>query len=131
MKCLLNISTYISNCHNTLARLLIIGGTELLSKEGATKRDPTAMAAYALGVTPLIQNLLEMTSSNKLYSKETTYADVVCCAIWYHLHNLKNVKNNHGGVLIFMLIPNRATHHTCLYVTIDFRSFAQKGSSFF
>ena len=20
------------------------------------------------------------------------------CAIWYHLHNLKNVKNNHGGV---------------------------------
>ena len=22
------------------------------------------------------------------------------CAIWYHLHNLKNVKNTHGGVLI-------------------------------
>ena len=24
----------------------------------------------------------------------------VRCAIWYHLYNLKNVKNTHGGVLI-------------------------------
>ena len=37
--------------------------------------DPKAMAAYALGVTPLIQHLLEITSSNKLYSKEIAYAD--------------------------------------------------------
>ena len=21
----------------------------------------------------------------------------MCCAIWYHLYNLKNVKNTHGG----------------------------------
>ena len=25
---------------------------------------------------------------------------MVRCAIWYHLYNLKNVKNYHGGVLI-------------------------------
>ena len=24
------------------------------------------------------------------------------CAIWYHLHNLKNVKNIHGGVLLLV-----------------------------
>ena len=24
------------------------------------------------------------------------------CAVWYHLYNLKNVKNTHGGVLIFL-----------------------------
>ena len=24
------------------------------------------------------------------------------CAIWYHLHNLKNVKNAHGGVLLLV-----------------------------
>ena len=24
--------------------------------------------------------------------------NVMHCAIWYHLHNLKNVKNTHGGV---------------------------------
>ena len=28
---------------------------------------------------------------------------VVRCAIWYHLYNLKNVKNTHGGVLILKL----------------------------
>ena len=27
---------------------------------------------------------------------------VVRCAIWYHLYNLKNVKNTHGGVLILV-----------------------------
>ena len=26
--------------------------------------------------------------------------NVMPCAIWYHLYNLKNVKNTHGGVLI-------------------------------
>ena len=24
------------------------------------------------------------------------------CAIWYHLYNLKNVKNTHGGVLLLV-----------------------------
>ena len=24
------------------------------------------------------------------------------CAMWYHLHNLKNVKNSHGGVLLLL-----------------------------
>ena len=27
---------------------------------------------------------------------------VVHCAIWYHLYNLKNVKNTHGGVLLLV-----------------------------
>ena len=26
------------------------------------------------------------------------------CAIWYHLYNLKNVKNTYGGVLLFVTI---------------------------
>ena len=24
------------------------------------------------------------------------------CTIWYHLYNLKNVKNTHGGVLLLV-----------------------------
>ena len=24
------------------------------------------------------------------------------CAIWYHLRNLKNIKNTHGGVLLLV-----------------------------
>ena len=43
--------------------------------DGTTQGDPTAMAAYVLGVTSLMQHLREMTSSNKLFSKETAYAD--------------------------------------------------------
>ena len=93
------ISTYISNCYNTPGRLFIIGVTEILSKEGATQRDPTAMAAYALRVTPLIQNLLEITSSSKLYAKEIAYGDdftatgpikdIKC--YWEHLSSLAPV----------------------------------------
>ena len=55
------------------------------------------------------------------------------CAIWYHLDNLRNVKNTHGRVLLLVaynftkgntppwvffhffkivqMVPNRATHH--------------------
>ena len=30
------------------------------------------------------------------------------CAIWYHLYNLKNVKNTHGGVLILVKLQGLA-----------------------
>ena len=55
--------------------MFIIGGTEILSKEGNTQGNLKAMAAYGLGVTSLIQHLLKITSSNKLYFKEIVYAD--------------------------------------------------------
>ena len=29
-----------------------------------------------------------------------TFAYIMLCAVWYHLYNLKNVKNTHGGVLL-------------------------------
>ena len=30
------------------------------------------------------------------------YEDIIVmfCAIWYHLHDLKNLKNTHGGVFL-------------------------------
>ena len=38
--------------------------------------------------------------------------NVVRCAIWQHLYNLKSVKNTHGGVLLLVrIVPNRAKHH--------------------
>ena len=40
------------------------------------------------------------TQGNKVLERQKTY--VVFCAIWYHLHNLINVKNTHGGVLLLV-----------------------------
>ena len=33
---------------------------------------------------------------------------VMGCTIWYHLYNLQNVKNNHGGVLILVKLQASA-----------------------
>ena len=38
---------------------------------------------------------------------------VVRCAIWYHLYNLKDVKNTHGGVL--SLVPATLLKSTLLH----------------
>ena len=34
------------------------------------------------------------------------------CAIWYYLHNLKNVKNTHGGVLLLVKLEAEACNCT-------------------
>ena len=49
--------------------------------------------------------------------RSVTFSKMMRCAIRYHFHNLKNVKNTRGGVLILVklqasqMVPNRATHH--------------------
>ena len=86
---------YINNCFNTPSRLFIIGGTKILSKERTTQWDPTAMTAYGLEVTPLIEHLLEITSSNKVYPKEIAHTDDFAVAgsikdikcYWEHLNS--------------------------------------------
>ena len=37
---------------------------------------------------------------------------VVCCAIWYRLYNLKNVKNTHRGVLILVKLQAETCNFT-------------------
>ena len=68
-------STYLNNSHNTLARLFIIEETENWSMEEIVQEDPTCMAAYVLGLTPMMQHLREIASCNKLYSKGIVYAN--------------------------------------------------------
>ena len=55
--------------------------------------------------------------------KKSSRTYLVFCAIWYHLYNLKNVKNIHGRLKLTLLpwcfyvfwtvqmVPNRARHH--------------------
>ena len=40
---------------------------------------------------------------------------VMRCAIWYHLYNLKHVKNTHGGVLILVMLQASA----CNFIKIN------------
>ena len=37
---------------------------------------------------------------------------VIFCAIWYHLYNLKNVKNTHGGVTLLRSCFSRFLNYT-------------------
>ena len=37
---------------------------------------------------------------------------VMRCAIWYHLYNLKTVKNTHGGVLLLVKLQALACNFT-------------------
>ena len=37
---------------------------------------------------------------------------MVRCAIWYHLRNLKSVKNTHGGVLLYVKLQAEACNFT-------------------
>ena len=66
--------------------------------------------------TQSFQNILGKTNENTIH--------VMCCAIWYHLNNIKNVTNTHGGVLL--LLKLQAKSATLLKVALlhgDFSRF--------
>ena len=46
-----------------------------LSKEGTTQGDSISMGAYALGILPLLQFLLDYISVNELSAREVAFAD--------------------------------------------------------
>ena len=54
---------------------------------------------------------------NEILAEGMKYA--VRCAIWYHLYNLKNVKNTYGGVLTL------AEPATLLKLTLPHRCFSR------
>ena len=49
---------------------------------------------------------------------------MVCCAIWYHLYNLKNMKSTNGGVLILEWNFNYSDSSICLGLMIPDFSFS-------
>ena len=69
------IATFVNNCYAVPARLFVIGGKEILSNEGTTQGDPTSMAAYAIGVTPLLRLLYDQTRTQNHTLKEVAFAD--------------------------------------------------------
>ena len=41
-------------------------------------------------------------------AKKMSQRYVMLCTIWYHLHNLKNAKNTHGGVLLLVKLQAKS-----------------------
>ena len=37
---------------------------------------------------------------------------IMLCVVWYHLHNLKNMKNSHGGVLLLVQLQASVSNFT-------------------
>ena len=51
------IATFIKNCYQQPARLFVVGGVEIQSREGTTQGAPSSMYVYGIGVLPLIMAL--------------------------------------------------------------------------
>ena len=54
------ISVFVKNCYNPPSRLFIIGEKELKSNEGTTQGGFVSMAIYGIGVSPLINMLIDI-----------------------------------------------------------------------
>ena len=50
------MSTFVTNCYASPARLFVIGSSEIKSNEGTTEGETLAMAICALGIIPFIKN---------------------------------------------------------------------------
>ena len=68
------LSTYVSNCYQSAVHLFLIGGKEILSKEGTSQGNSTSIGPYALGVTLLLRFLHEFILINEQKSKEIAFA---------------------------------------------------------
>ena len=63
---------------------------------------------YKLSVLETNTDYLIKKRNELLTVLSSDYPDVVRCAIWYDLYNLKNMKNTHGGVLILVKLQASA-----------------------
>ena len=54
------IPVYVKNCYNSPSRLFIIRRNELKSNESTTQNDPVSIAIYGIGVTLMINILIDI-----------------------------------------------------------------------
>lgn len=68
------MAVYTKNCYNVPSRLFVLGGSEILSSEGTTQRDPLAMPVYAIDITPLL-DFIKTAMENDASMKHVAFAD--------------------------------------------------------
>ena len=73
------LATFINNCYLIPSDVFVEGGKRLRSFEGTTQGDPAAMIIYALGITPLLAWLsnLSKEKTEKFPSRQIAFADDV------------------------------------------------------
>ena len=64
---------YAYNCYTPHARLFVVGGKELKSKEGTTQGDPVSMGLYGIGLIPLLSKIKSDDVNQQC--KHVAYAD--------------------------------------------------------
>ena len=69
------ISTFVTNCYATPARLFVTGGTETRSNEGTAQGYSVAMTIYAIGITPLIMMMIDLVTTRCDDRKIVAFAD--------------------------------------------------------
>ena len=86
------IATYIYNSYCAPARLFILGGEEIKSKEGTMQGNPIAMSAYGIGLTPLL-DVLSRGEADEAW-KQVAFADdisgvgkLLFLRVWWDLVN--------------------------------------------
>ena len=69
------IAIFVVNCYQEPARLFVMGGLEILSLEGTTQGDPTAMPVYAESIIPLMQVAADPMNDEETKARQCAYAD--------------------------------------------------------
>ena len=62
----------------------------------------TSLSKYIYWYTDIIKYYNSFSSHCSAFDVAFAGLNVMLCAIWYHLYNLKNVKNTQGGVLLLV-----------------------------
>ena len=71
----------------------------------ASQKSSTVHVRLCFNIPLLFEGITAITknSLSKIFM-----LNLMFCAIWYHLYNLKNVKNTHGGVLLLAKLKAEA-----------------------
>jgi hypothetical protein len=100
------IATYINNCYNSPARLVITGGKEISSQEGTTQGDPIAMEMYAIGLMPLLSTISAKSENLSQVAFADNLTGIIIIIIMKNLYTGYYISMLHTLLLTCVLLEN-------------------------